>query len=139
MAGCVHSEVHCRRVWEHACSPRKSLKFRPLSMLLLVKTTNSETIRRKYCHFRNMAVSAVRKAKHSFLMSMSSLIRSPKQFWSAYHSLMPNRERIPHTLTYGTISAESPTAKANLLNSYFSSCFSIPPSQTSMLSPLTPP
>ena len=71
-------------------------------------------------------------------MSMSSLIQSPKQFWSAYHSLMPNRERIPHTLTYSTISAEFPTAKANLLNSYFFSCFSIPPSQTSAPAPPTP-
>ena len=41
-------------------------------------------------------------------------------------------------VTYDTISAESPTAKANLLNSYFSSCFSIPPSQTSTFVPTTP-
>ena len=54
---------------------------------------------------------------------MSSLIRSPSQFWSVYHSMSPNRERIPHTLTNGTVTAESPTSKANLLNSYFSSCF----------------
>ena len=99
----------------------------------LIKTTNSETIRRKY---RNTAVSAVRKAKHSFLMSMSSLIQSPRQFWSVYHSLTPNCERIPHTLTNGTITAESPTAKANSLNSYFSSCFTTPQSHIS--SPVPP-
>ena len=103
----------------------------------LVKTTNSETIRRKYCHFRNMVVSAVRKAKYSFLMSISSLIQSPKQFWYVFHSLMPNHE-CTHTLTNGSISAESPTANANLLNSYFSNCFTIPPSQTSTPVPPTP-
>ena len=85
-----------------------------------------------------MAVSAVRKAKHSFIMSMTSLIWSPKQFWSAYHSLMPNCEYIPHTLTNGTITAESPTAKANLLNSYFCSCFTIPSSHTSTSALSTP-
>ena len=85
-----------------------------------------------------MALSAVRKAKHSFLMTMTSLIWSPKQFWSAYHSLMPNYECIPHTLTNGIITAESPTAKANLLNSYFCSCFTIPPSRTSTPTLSTP-
>ena len=85
-----------------------------------------------------MAVSAVHKAKHSFITSMTSLIWSPKQFWSAYHSLMPNCEYIPHTLTNGTITAESPTAKANLLNSYFCSCFTIPPSRTSTPALSTP-
>ena len=74
-------------------------------------------------------------------MTMTSLIWSPKQFWSAYHSLMPNCECIPHTLTNGIITAESPTAKANLLNFYFCSCFTIPPSRTSIYLPpcaLTP-
>ena len=73
----------------------------------LTKSTNSETICGKYRHFRNMAVTTVPKAKHSFLRSMSSLIRTPKDFWSVYHSLTPNRERIPHTLTHSTVTAES--------------------------------
>ena len=95
-------------------------------LLRLTKTTNSETIHRKYCHFRNVAVSALHKAKHSYLMSMSSLIRSLREFWSVYHSLVPNRGRTPHNLTNhnGTITAESLTSKANLLNSYF---FTNPP------------
>lgn len=65
---------------------------------------------------------------------MSASIRTPKQFWSIYHLLTPNRERIPHTLTNGVITVSSPTSKANLLNSFFASCFS-PPSN----SPSTPP
>ena len=104
-------------------------------LLRLAKNTNSETIRSKYCHFRNLAVSAVRKAKYSFLKSMSSLIRSPKEFWSVYHSLMPKRERIPHNLTNGNITAESLTSKANLLNSYFSSCFTTPSNHASFSTP----
>ena len=70
---------------------------------------------------------------------MSSLICSPKEFWSAYHSLMPNRMWIPHTLTNGTATAELVTSKANLLNSYFSSCFSTPPSHASTCAPTTAP
>ena len=57
---------------------------------------------------------------------MSTLIRSSKDFWSVYHSLTPNRERLPHSLTNGSVSAVSPKSKANLLNSYFSSCFNTP-------------
>ena len=68
-------------------------------------------------------------------MSMSSLIRSPREFWSAYHSLTPNRRRIPHNLTNGTITAESLTSKANLLNSYFSSCFTNQPNYASASTP----
>ena len=58
---------------------------------------------------------------------MSTLIRSSKDFWSVYHSLTPNRERLPHSLSNGSVSAVSPKSKANLLNSYFSSCFNTPP------------
>ena len=92
----------------------------------------------KYCYFRNMVVSAVRSPKHSFLMSMTSLIRTPKQFWSGYHSLMPNHEGIPHTLTNGIITVGSLTAKANLLNSCFCRCFTIPSSHTSTPTLSTP-
>ena len=49
---------------------------------------------------------------------------SPKYLWSVYHSLFPNRQRIPHLLSNGPTTAESPTSKANLLNTYFASCFS---------------
>lgn len=51
---------------------------------------------------------------------------------------MPNRERIPHTLTNAIITADSPTGKANLFNSYFCSCFTIPSSHTSTPTLSTP-
>ena len=93
---------------------------------------NDLYIRRKYCFYRNSAVSAVRKAKHSFLKSMTSLIRSPKQFLVGLplsHAQSCTYDTIPHTLTYGSISAESSTSKANMLTSFFYSCspLSLPP------------
>ena len=103
----------------------------------LAKSTDSHSIHRKYCALRNLSVTMVRKAKYTFINLMSASIRSPKQFWSMYHSLTPNRERIPHTLSNGTISVESPTSKANLLNSFFSSCFSAAPCDESL--PITSP
>ena len=43
---------------------------------------------------------------------MSASIRTPKQFWSMYHSLTPNRrEHISQTLSNGTVTANSPTSK----------------------------
>ena len=92
----------------------------------LCKSSFSEIIHRRYRSLRNTVVSALRKAKFTYLNSMSTLIRSSKDFWSVYHSLTPNRESLPHSLTNGSVSAVSPKSKANLLNSYFSSCFNTP-------------
>ena len=92
----------------------------------LCKSSFSEIIHRRYRSLRNTVVSALRKANFTYLNSMSTLIRSSKDFWSVYHSLTPNRERLPHSLTNGSVSAVSPKSKTNLLNSYFSSCFNTP-------------
>ena len=73
---------------------------------------------------------------------MSSMIHTPKQFWSTYHSLTPNKERIPHILTDGTTTAESAVAKANLLNTFFASCFTHPnpcKEPPPLHSPISPP
>ena len=93
----------------------------------LYKSSFSEAIHNRYRSLRNSVVSTLRKAKFSYLNSTSTLIRSSKDFWSVYHSLTPNRERLPHSLTNGSVSAVSPKSKENLLNSYFSSCFNTPP------------
>ena len=63
-------------------------------------------------------------AKWNFLNNLSTNLRSPKQFWSAYHSLSANYQRIPWLLTNGSYTVESPSAKVNMLNSYFTSNFS---------------
>ena len=96
MSTCIPSRIKKSLPWLNADIIRLIGKRDHLRRL--AKSTSSEAICRKYRRFRNLAVSTIRKAKNSFLQSMSSLIRSPKDFWSMYHSLSPNRERIPHTL-----------------------------------------
>ena len=86
------------------------------------KASRSVSHLSRYKTLRNKSVSALRKAKCDFLKRLS--IRSPKQFWSLYHSLTPNRQRIPSTLNDGYVTIESATCKANLLASHVSSCFS---------------
>ena len=88
------------------------------------KATKSECHLSRYRTLCNKSVGALRKAKCKFFNRLSTLIRSPKQFWSLYHSLTLNRQRIPATLNDGTVTVESATSKANLLVSHFSACFS---------------
>ena len=88
------------------------------------KSCKSSSSLGKFRLLRNKSVGALRKAKCEFLMRLSSLIRSPKQFWSLYHSVTPNKQGIPPTLNNGTVTTESATSKANLLASHFTSCYS---------------
>ena len=74
----------------------------------------------------NKAVSAVRTATGNFFSNHSSLVRTPKDFWSAYHSLLPNHQRIPAILSDGSVTAESISAKCDLLNRQFTKVFSNP-------------
>lgn len=71
-------------------------------------------------------VSAIRYAKTDFFRTLKSRIRSSKNFWSAFHSLSPSKQRIPHLLTNGSSTVTSTVAKATMLNSHFASCFSTP-------------
>ena len=59
--------------------------------------------------------------------AISLLVHTPRQFWSAYYSLQPNRQRIPTHLTNGHITAESAQNKCDLLNSFFVSTFTSNP------------
>ena len=88
------------------------------------KVTKSNFYLSKYRLLRNKSIAGLRKAKFEFFKSLASLIHSPKQFWSLYHSLTPNRQRIPPTLNDSTITVESAISKANLLASHFSACLS---------------
>ena len=99
------------------------------------KASSSNLFSHKYRLLRNFAISMVQKVKFAFLKSMSSSIRSPKQLWSLYHSLDPNCECIPHLQTNGTITAESLSSKANLLNCFFYSYFSSQSSTSYEFSP----
>ena len=116
------------------CKVRKTLPWITSDLLKLFckrdlafsqfKSTKSERLWSKYQVLWNKSVSAMRKAECEFLKSLSSLIKSPKQFWSLYYSLSPNKQRIPSILSDGTTTATSVASKANLLVSHFSACFS---------------
>ena len=95
-------------------------KVRLYKQAVRLNTTNSWL---KYNKARNRATSALRKAKQSFFTNLSSRIRSPKDFWSAYHKLSPKHHRIPVNLSYLSQIARDPSEKANLLNHFFCSCF----------------
>ena len=88
------------------------------------KRTVSPTDWATYKWLRNKGVSMLRSAKQNFLMNLSTNLRSPKQFWSAYHSLSTNYQHVPRLLTNGSHTVESLSAKANMLNSYFTPNFS---------------
>ena len=116
------------------CKVRKTLPWINTDLLKLFrkrdlafsrfKSSNSERLWSKYQLLCNKSVSATWIAKHEFLKSLSSLIKSPKQSWSLYYSLSPNKKRTPPTLSDNTTIAESLTSKANLLVSQFSPCHS---------------
>ena len=59
---------------------------------------------------RNKATSALRSAKRDFFKDLSSKLHNPKQFWSAYHAVCSNHQRIPHLLTNGSTTTESDSA-----------------------------
>ena len=92
----------------------------------LAKTSNSPSAWLSFRKARNKAVTALRSAKKQFLQNLSSSACNPRQFWSAYYSLRPNRQCIPVHLTNGSVTVESACNKCDLLNSHFVSVFSDP-------------
>ena len=116
------------------CRVKKSLPWISSEVLNLFRkrdiafsqfnATNSNFYLNKFRLLRNKSVSVLRKSKCKFFEHLASLIRSPKQFWSLYHSLTPNRQRIPSTLNDGITTVVSPISKVNLLVSHFSACLS---------------
>ena len=80
----------------------------------------------KYSMTRNRVTAALRRAKAAYFEELSSKLRSPKDFWSAYHKLLPKKDRIPVDLHLGNLKATTSTQNANLLNYFCSTCFSPP-------------
>ena len=77
----------------------------------------------KYSKIRNKVTSALRTAKKVYFHQMAASIRSPRDFWSSYHKLNPKHSRTPPKLHHQDTTATNPTEKANLFNSFFTSCF----------------
>lgn len=77
-----------------------------------------------YRRARNQVVSALRLSKEAFLSSFASKTTHLKEFCN---SIAKVHQRVPSVLTDSdsTTSASSMTGKANLLNTYFQSCFTV--------------
>ena len=80
----------------------------------------------KYTKARNKVTYALRAAKSEYFHKLSLSLHSPKEFWSLYHKLSPKHGRIPTSLKHNSHTATSSTQKADLLNSFFTSCFTKP-------------
>ncbi len=80
----------------------------------------------KYCRARNTVVSQLRNAKAAYFHKINPA--NPKQFWKAVKHLNKGSSSIP-VLTHNNRTFESDEDKANVLNSFFASCFndSLPP------------
>ena len=85
------------------------------------KTLNSPSAWLSYRKTWNREVSAIRSAKRKIFSNLSSLVKTPKEFWSAYHSLL---QRIPAMLSNGSVTVESIASKCELLNCHFAKVFS---------------
>ena len=97
------------------------------------KRSGSTSLLCLYRSLRNKVVSYLRKLKSCFFKSLTS---NPKSFWPKIKKLRKSLSSIP-SLSFNDVLASTPTSKANVLNSYFSSCFnsSSPP----LSSPSSPP
>lgn len=102
---------------------KRALK-RKLKLFQEAKRLNTERTWIKYSKARNKATTALRSAKSNFFKSLSTKLKSPKDFWATYHKLSPKKDRIPTDLKLENTTARTSHAKANLLNNFISSCFS---------------
>lgn len=78
----------------------------------------------KYRQLRNKVVTAIRISKHSYFTSLTKSVNDPHDFWKAYNHLTNSNNKIPSTLSHEGRSVTSPSEKAEMLNNFFSSCFS---------------
>lgn len=57
----------------------------------------------KYNNVRNRVTSALRAAKTTYFNELSAKLKSPKDFWAAYHKLAQKRDRISVNLVHDNI------------------------------------
>lgn len=87
---------------------------------LLYKRAKQTGNFRKYKLARNKTLADIRSAKLSYFRKLNP--RDPKKFWKAVKFLSKRPKSVP-TLTLGDTTATTESEKADLLNSYFHSCF----------------
>ncbi len=69
---------------------------------------------------RNRTVAMLRRAKQNYFRKLNP--RDPKKFWKTVKLANKNKQPIP-TLSHDGITAHSDGDKANMLKSFFYSCF----------------
>ncbi len=74
----------------------------------------------RFCQARNKVVSELRSAKHAYFRKLNP--SNTKQFWKTVKYLNKGSSSVP-VLTHNNVTHDSDEAKANVLNSFFSSCF----------------
>ena len=87
---------------------------------LLFKKAKSTGNFRKYKIHRNRTLAELCAAKRAYFRKLNP--RDPKSFWKAVKFLSKKAQSIP-TLVQGETTASTDHEKANLLNSFFHSCF----------------
>lgn len=113
-----------------------SLVRRKERMYKVAKKSNSDRSWTKYRRLRNRVATSLRTAKSHFFEDLSSKVSQPKDFWTALRKLSPKQDRIPFDLHLNNTTASATLDKANLLNNYFSSCFT--PATNTLSPPNTP-
>lgn len=92
----------------------------------------------KYRSYRNKVVGYLRQAKKAFFQKLNP--KNPKQFWKVCKSLNSIKSTIP-TLVHNDVTAHSNVQKAEMLNTFFATCFnkSQPPVESTDFRISTPP
>ena len=89
----------------------------------LFKRAKRSGTHQDYARFRqarNKLVGELRTAKSAYFHKLNP--SNPRQFWKAVKHLNKSSSSIP-VLTHNDVTHDSDEAKANVLNSFFSSCF----------------
>ena len=76
----------------------------------------------KYKLARNRVVSNLRRAKRAYFRNLNP--KNPKKFWKAMKYLNKSQCSIP-TLSHDDATVQTDIGKADLLNSFFSSCYNL--------------
>ena len=84
------------------------------------KRSGSSLVYGKFCRARNKVVANLRNAKAVYFQNLKPT--NAKHFWKAVNCLKKTSSSIP-VLTHNNSTYESDQEKANVLNSFFASCF----------------
>lgn len=125
-----YMEIMSESIPQRLLPPRRNLPWLSKSLIQLmrrrntlfshVKRSNKRSDVEKYKRIRNRVVIQLRTAKSNFFKNLNP--RSNKKFWSTVKYLNKRYNSIP-VLNQGSVTANTSKEKAEMLNSFFSTCF----------------